>query len=137
MNAGSWSVAASRGLDSADAGDTEEATLAEEKADDDKSEGNCNGGVDAVLDAAEDGDEHTGKEDDHLERRDAPELDNGSERCDDIADGVNNDTSKSSVGNIVKDLGQGVQREEHDNSGDNTGKGSANASLGLDGRSRE
>lgn len=125
------------GLHGADADNTEEAALGLEKSDDDNGKGDADGGVDAILDAGEDGNENTSEEDGHLKGRDAPELVDDLGRGDDISHSVDDDSGESCVGNVEEDSSQGVESQQHNNCGNDTSEGSADTSLGLDGSSGE
>jgi hypothetical protein len=58
-------------------------------------------------------------------------------RSDDISDSVDDDTSKTSVGDVEENGSQGVKSKQDNDSSNDTGEGSADTSLGLDGSSRE
>lgn len=126
-----------RRLDGAHAGNSEEAAAAEEQAEDDDGKGHADGGVDAVLDGRENSHQHTGQEDDDLDGRHAPELEDDSQRRDDVAHGVDNHGSECGVGDVEEDRREGIQSQQHDNGRDDSRKGRADAGLGLDGGSRE
>lgn len=50
---------------------------------------------------------------------------------------MDDDTGQGSVGDVKEDGSQSIEGEQDDNGGNDTSKGSADASLGLDGGSRE
>lgn len=124
-------------LGGAYAGNSEEAAAAEEKPEDDHGKGHADGGVDAVLDGGKDSHQDTGQEDDDLDGRHAPELEDDTERRDDVAHGVDNHGSECGVGDVKEDGCEGIQSQEHNNGGNNTSKGRADAGLGLDGGTGE
>lgn len=131
------SAVADVGLHGSDTDNTKEAATSLEETEDDDSGGHSDCGVDTVLDRAEDSNKNTGEEDDDLDGRDAPELVNDLRRSDDVSDGVDDHTSKTRVGNVEEDGGKGVESEQDNNGSDDTGEGSTDTSLGLDGSSGE
>lgn len=135
--AGASAAVVNVGLHGADANNTEEAALGLEQTEDDNSKRNADGGVDTVLNGAEDGDENTSEEDDHLNRSNAPELVDDLGGSDDISDSVDDDGREGSVGDVEEDSSQGIEGKEHNDGGDDTSEGSADTSLGLDSSSRE
>jgi hypothetical protein len=50
---------------------------------------------------------------------------------------VNDNTSKTRIGDVEEDSGKGVESEQDNNGSDDTGEGSTDTSLGLDGSSGE
>jgi hypothetical protein len=131
------SAVADIGLHGSDTHNTKEATAGLEETEDDDSGGHGNRGVDTVLNRAEDGNKNTSEEDDNLNGRDTPELVNDLGRGDDISDGVDDNTSKTRVGDVEEDSGKGVESEQDNNGSDDTSEGSTDTSLGLDGSSGE
>lgn len=131
------SAVADVGLHGSDADNTKEAATGLEETEDDDSGGHGDCGVDTVLDRAEDGNKNTGEEDDDLNGRDAPELVNDLGGSDDISDSVDDNTSKTRVGDVEEDSGKGVESEQDNNGSDDTSEGSTDTSLGLDGSSGE
>lgn len=125
------------GLHCANANSAEEGTLGSEETVDEDSEGDENGGVDAILNTIEDGDKDTGKEDGNLKRGYSPELVDDARRSDNIPDGVDDDGSESSVGNVPEDGSQSVESKKDDNGSNDTSERSSDTSLGLDGSSGE
>ena len=125
------------GLGGSNASNTEETTSAEEKAENDDGERNTDCDIDTSLDGVKDSGENTGKEDNDFQWGDTPEIHHDLGRSDDVEDCVNDDTGKSSVGDIEEDGGKGVEGKEHNDGGNDTCKRSSNTSLGLDGSSGE
>lgn len=125
------------GLHGSDTDNTEEATTGLEETEDDDSSGHGDGGVDTVLNGAEDGDEYTSEKDDDLNGGDAPELVDNLGRSDDISDSVDDDTGKTCVRDVEEDSSKGVESKQDDNSSNDTSEGSSDTSLGLDGSSGE
>lgn len=79
---------------------SEEATPCLESSEDEQSERNAYGGVDTILNGAEDGDEDASKEDDNLKGRNLPEAVDNSWRGDQITNGVNNDRGEGGIRNV-------------------------------------
>jgi hypothetical protein len=131
------SAVADIGLHGSDTNNTKEATAGLEETEDDDSGGHGNRGVDTVLNRAEDRNKNTSEEDDNLNGRDTPELVNDLGRGDDISDSVDDNTSKTSVGDVEENSGKGVESEQDNNGSDDTGEGGTDTSLGLDGSSGE
>jgi hypothetical protein len=50
---------------------------------------------------------------------------------------MDDDTSKTCVGNVEEDSSKGIESKQDDNSSDDTSEGSSDTSLGLDGSSGE
>ena len=96
-------------------------------------EGRRHGEVDAVLDVGEDGQQHAGEEDDHLERGHAPEVVHLPRRREEVADGVDDDGRQARRGDEEEDRGEGVQGQQHDDRREDAGEGRPYARLGLDG----
>ncbi|TLS26770.1 hypothetical protein PpBr36_05415 [Pyricularia pennisetigena] len=80
------------------------------------------GGVDAVLDVGEDGDDDTDEEYHDFDRRDAPELVQGVRGRDQIAHGVDDDRGERCTWDVVKDGRQDVDGQEHHDGSDDTRK---------------
>lgn len=97
------------------------------------SHGHTDSAVDTILDRGENSYDNTNEEDDCIKGRDAPELIHSVGGRDQIADSVNDNTRKGSLGDIEEDGGQGVDGEQHNNGGDTAGQGSTNTRLRLDG----
>lgn len=128
-------VGAVGGSGGADTGNAQEATAADEQAEDDDGKRHADSGVDAVLNGGKDSHQDTRQEDDHLDGRHTPELDDNPQRRDDVADGVDDDGRQRRVGDVKEERRQRVQSQQNDNGGDDTGKGRADTGLGLDGGS--
>lgn len=126
-----------RRLDGAHTGNSEEAAAAEEETKDDHGKGHADCGVDAIFNGRKDRHQDTGQEDDDLDGRHAPELEDDSQRRDDVAHGVDNHGGECGVGDVVEESGEGIQSQEHDNGRDDAGKRRADAGLGLDGGTGE
>ncbi|KAI6771160.1 hypothetical protein HG531_010015 [Fusarium graminearum] len=110
------STIANIGLHGSDTNDTHEATAGLEETEDNNSSGHGNCGVDSVLNGAEDGYDNTSEEDDDLDWGDTPKLVDDLGRGNDISDSVNDDTSKTGVGDVEENGGQGIKSEQ-DNDG--------------------
>ncbi|TLD12353.1 uncharacterized protein PgNI_02921 [Pyricularia grisea] len=80
------------------------------------------GGVDAVFDGGEDGDDDTDKEYHYFDRRHAPELVQGIRGRDQITDGVDNDGSERCTGDVEKDGWQDVDGQQHHDGSDDSRK---------------
>lgn len=93
--------------------------------------------VDAVLDAAEDGNEHTGEENNDFQWGDLPELVDSVGWCNKITDGVDDDGSERGIGDVEEDGRERINCEKDDYGSNDTSERCADASLGLDGCSRE
>lgn len=93
--------------------------------------------VDTVLDATEDRYKNGGRPDDRLERRDFPEAIHLSRASNEIPDGMDDDSRKTSVGNPVEGSRQSVQRDDDDDANDETSGGCSNACFALDGGTTE
>lgn len=119
--------------DTIDADASEDRALSLGQAEEEEGGGGGDGEVDAVLDVGEEGEEDTGKENKHLERRYFPELVDNVGRGNEINDSVDNEAGQGGHGNVEEDLGQGVESQEDDDGSEDTGERSANTSLRLDG----
>lgn len=95
------------------------------------------GHIDANLDGCEDCDNHTSKEDWHLHRRDSPELVDGIGRGDQVAHGVNDDSTQGRLWNVKEDRRQGVDRKQHDDRSDDACERGAHTGFRFDGCARE
>lgn len=124
-----------RRADGADACNSQETTTAKEETPDDNGKRYTDCSVDAILNAGEDRHENTSQEDDHLERRDSPKVQNDLGRCDDVSDRVDDDCGKRGIGNIVKDCREGIERQKHYKGCDDSGEWGSYSSLGFDGSS--
>jgi len=100
--------------------------------------GRCaHGGINTILNGGEDSDKNTSKENDHLQRRDSPELVNCVWRGDEITDSVDDNGRETGTWNVEEHRCQRIDSQEDHNGSDDTGKRRAHTSLGLDGSTRE
>ena len=100
-------------------------------------EQNCdahtNGGIDTVLNTAEDRNEDASKEYENFDWVNLPELVDSVWWCDQIPYSVNNNSREHCAWDVVENGWQGVDSEEDDNGGDHTRERCSHACLRLDG----
>lgn len=106
-------------------------------ADEKQDDGSQDRSVNAELDRVEDRNEDACKPDEEFQRRDEPEGVHLGWRRDEIGDGVNDDGGKTGEGDIEESVGETVQGDDDDDSGDPTSCRGSHTALGLEGRARE
>ncbi|KAI3489073.1 hypothetical protein L1887_46831 [Cichorium endivia] len=117
--------------------DAEPSTAGAGNADEQQRKRSSHRHVHTRLGAREDGGNHCTHKDDQLERVDQPELVRHRERHHQVRYGVDDDGRQNRVGDPVECAAERVDGDEHQDTGEPTGKRGAHARLGLDGRSRK
>lgn len=93
--------------------------------------------LDANLDCGEDSDDNTGKEDDDLEGRDAPETVERLRGDNEISDRVDDNGRQGCIRDVEEDGREEIDGEKDDDAGNDASKWRAHAGLCFDGGSRE
>lgn len=97
----------------------------------------CDGRINPILDAREDGDKHAREENDHFQRGDQPELIDRVGRRDQIQHRVDDDGRKGRVRDVEEHRGERVNGQQDHQSRDHPGERGSYPGLGFDGGARE
>lgn len=93
--------------------------------------------LDTDLNSAEHSTNDTRKVDDDFGGAESPPMVETLGRSDQITNSMNDHSRKSRIRDVEEEGRKGVDREENDESGDETSEGSSDTSLRLDGGARE
>jgi hypothetical protein len=116
---------------------TEEGTSRLSDTQQEENNGSTSRSIDTILDTGEDGDDDRGEPDEEFEWVDTPKVVYLMRRSDEIGHGVDDDGGETGGRDVEECIGETVEGDDDDDSGEPTSCGSSDTALGFESGSGE